>query len=86
MDPTQVSEAFGGGVAGVLAVAVVGLAGLLWLTLKARLEDCKADNAELKQDKRDQLGKIDALTKAVDRLAGIVEAIPWEQGGRRGSR
>lgn len=87
MDPSQVSAAFGGGLAGLLAVIVVALAGLLWAVQNSRLKDCKTDHAELKQEKRDLLAQIGPLTSAVERQTATIETMQREMERRqRGTR
>lgn len=72
-DPDRVSDAFGGGLAGLLAVIVVSLSGLLWLTLNGRLKDCKEANNELKNERSLLIGKLDAVSTSVERLSAVIE-------------
>ena len=77
-DPDKVSDAFGGGMAGFLAVCVVFLAGVVWLTINARLKDAKEVCTELKTERTTLIGKLDALTTAVERQTGIIDGLSRE--------
>lgn len=87
LDPDTVSAAFGGGLAGLLAVIIVIVSGTLWLTINGRLKDCKDANGELKLEKTTLVSKIDLLTGAVDRQTTVIEGLTRElrdSNGRRG--
>lgn len=86
-DPGQVAEAFGGGLAGLLAVIVVSLAGLLWLTLNARLKDCKDSLLDSRDKEEKLIEKLGPLTATIERQNGMIEAMSRELERRgRGTR
>ena len=86
MGAQEIFDALGGGLVGLLAIAVVALFGLLLASLNARLKDLKSDNVELKQEKKDLLLRLDPLTNAVERQTGVIESMGRELERRRGSR
>lgn len=86
-DSGQVAEAFGGGLAGLLAVIVVSLAGLLWLTLNARLKDCKDSLLDSRDKEEKLIEKLGPLTATIERQNGMIEAMSRELERRgRGTR
>ena len=85
MGASEVFQALGGGLAGLLGAAVLVLFGLLLLSMRDRLKDFRSDNVELKQEKRDLLAKLDPLTNTVERLTGLIEAMGRELERRRGA-
>lgn len=83
------SEAYstlGGGVAGLLAIAVMVLWSALLLSVNARLKDCKDSNGDLKTENKDLLAKITPLTTAVERQTAVIEAMNRELERRRVGR
>lgn len=86
MGYTEVFQALGGGIAGLLAVTVLALFGLLWATLNSRLKDAKDFISDLKQEKKDLVGKLDPLTNAVERQTSVIEALGRELERRRSTR
>lgn len=86
MGYTEVFQAVGGGIAGLLAVAVMVISGFLWVTLNARIKDAKDFIEDLKQEKKDLVAKLDPLTNAVDRQTTVIEALGRELERRRSPR
>ena len=67
MSPGEVFEALGGGVVGLLGVAVLALASLLFWELKGQIRELRDGNKELRE--------------AVNRLADVIES--WTPDGQR---
>lgn len=67
MSPAEIFDALGGGLVGLLGLAVFGLASLLFWELKGQIKELRDGNKELRD--------------AVNRLADVIES--WTPDGQR---
>lgn len=74
MSGPEISQAFGGGVAGVLAVAVVVLAGWVARMYEARLAEHRITIERLDKQLQAQTTAMTSQTVAMTRLTDAVEA------------
>lgn len=77
----EVFQALGGGLAGLLGVAVVALWTMLLLSMNSRLKDRDARIVELKEDLKGCKQEIRDLTAAVNRQTDVIEA--WTPAAQR---
>lgn len=86
MGYTEVFQAAGGGIVGLLVVAVMALFSFLLVALNARIKDAKAFIEDLKVEKKDLVDKLGPLTNAVERQTTVIEAQGRELERRRSPR
>lgn len=83
MGAGEVFQALGGGIAGLLGVAVLALWAMLLYQLNARLKERDARIEELKQDLKDVRLLLKEQTQANNRIAEVAESWMPEQQLKR---
>lgn len=81
MGLTDVFEAAGGGLLGLLSIAVVTLFGMLLHNMNARLKDRDSLIADLREDLKERRQEVKDLTAAVNRQSDVIEA--WTPQAQR---
>lgn len=86
MGGAEVFQALGGGIAGLLGLALMTVSGILWATLNARIKDAKDFIEDLKSEKKDLVSQLTPLTNTVERQTNVIEALGRELERQRSPR
>jgi hypothetical protein len=78
---TEVFDALGGGLMGLMGICIAGLFSLLLVSMQARLKDRDARLDELRDDLKERRQEVKDLTAAVNRQTDIIEA--WTPAAQR---
>jgi hypothetical protein len=79
----EIFDALGGGMLGLLAVTVFALGVLLLRAKDAQISDLKAENGDLKAERKEDRITLKNLTSAVERQSDVIEAWTPESQRRR---